>query len=966
VGGTQYVQWNNTSFAVFDKHTGALLYGPAAGNTLFQALGGDCASHNDGDPVVTYDILSGRWILSQFVVGGSNGFSHQCVAVSATQDATGEYYLYDFVTDPTNFIDYPHTGVWPDGYYMSAHVFNSAGTAFLAGRVYVFERDKMIAGLPARQVSSNLANLTGNQFGFVPADLDSLTPPPAGEASFILGPHPSNRALTVSTRVAVTWGATPTIALTTDTIANATTINAPCISGGRSCVPQPPPAGTGDYLDNLSNHFMYRLAYRNNGTQAAPQESLLTNITVGSTTPTSHDAVRWYEFRNAGNSTATPTLFQQSTFDPDGTFRWMGSIAMDKDQDVALGYSESSTTIKPAIWLTGRLGSDPLNTMGAEAQVQAGAGSQTSGAGNRWGDYTSMTLDPVDQCTFYYTNEYLMANGTFNWSTRVAAYKFPSCVPAPAWGTLTGTVTSTETGAPVSGVIVALNNGFAGATNSNGVYSVLVPSGAYTASASDPNRNCTTAIPGNPSVTINVGGTTTQNFTITGDSKLEANGATVDDAPNGNGNGVANKNECFNINANVKNNGCAGETAISATLTTSTPGVTVVNGSSSYPDLAIDQSANNTTPFQVETSNSFVCGTDIALSLNLNYASGNKVVTFTVPTCGGGANQAIPTSQLMTTDPTANDRIGRNGVPSTCAGKANPGGGFPGTHYYQQWTFTNNGGAPACITVNLTAGLGGPGDIESVAYLNSFNPTNISANYLGDSGISGFGTTVGNASYSFTVPALSNFVVIVTTSGSTTQGTIASSVFSGTVSGFYDQTPGPGQCPQAPPPPVLLSAVSRLSNPAGTFDVNLPLTGPVGIEDRSNGGNYSLVLTFDRPVQSGSASVSGVGTSGVPIFNGNTMTIPLSGVGDVQTVTVTVNNVTGTNGGVLPSASVNVGFLIGDTNADRSVGSIDVSQTKAQSGRPETNANFREDVNNNGAITGSDVSLVKSKSGNGL
>src|SRR6266576_1458572 len=147
VGATQYVQWNNTSFAVFDKTTGALLYGPAAGNTLFQPLGGVCASHNDGDPVANYDILSGRWVLSQFVVGAPSGsYSHQCIAVSKTSDATGAYYLYDFVTDPTNFVDYPKIGVWPDGYYMSAHVFNAAGTSYLNGRVYVFERDKMING----------------------------------------------------------------------------------------------------------------------------------------------------------------------------------------------------------------------------------------------------------------------------------------------------------------------------------------------------------------------------------------------------------------------------------------------------------------------------------------------------------------------------------------------------------------------------------------------------------------------------------------------------------------------------------------------------------------------------------------------------------------------------------------------------------------------------------------------------
>src|SRR6478672_2860110 len=216
VGATQYVQWNNTSFAVFNKTTGALEYGPAAGNTLFQALGGVCASHNDGDPVVSYDILAGRWVLSQFVVGGPAGsYSHQCVAVSATSDATGEYYLYDFVTDPTNFVDYPHTGVWPDGYYMSSHVFTagpievpiSVPGAFITARVYVFERAKMIDGLPARMQSVDF----GQQYGLLPADLDSLTPPPAGAAEFVLAPDPVLFDLTDPTRVKVTWDPAPSI-----------------------------------------------------------------------------------------------------------------------------------------------------------------------------------------------------------------------------------------------------------------------------------------------------------------------------------------------------------------------------------------------------------------------------------------------------------------------------------------------------------------------------------------------------------------------------------------------------------------------------------------------------------------------------------------------------------------------------------------------------------------------------------
>src|SRR4051812_27950963 len=275
VGVSQYMQWNNSSFAVFNKNTGALLYGPAAGKTLFQSLGGVCASHNDGDPVVSYDILADRWVVSQFVHGGPAGSnSHQCIAVSQTGDATGRWYLYDFLTDAVNFLDYPHTGVWPDGYYMSGHIFNPAGTSFLFARVYVFERDKMILGQAARMQSQNL---TGSQFGFLPADLDSLTPPPAGEAAFVLGPDPSSRALPDSPRDAVTWGPTPTMTLTESTIANTPTPNANCVGLSRACVPQSGQASANG-LDNIKDHFMYRLAYRNNGTQASPQESLLANI----------------------------------------------------------------------------------------------------------------------------------------------------------------------------------------------------------------------------------------------------------------------------------------------------------------------------------------------------------------------------------------------------------------------------------------------------------------------------------------------------------------------------------------------------------------------------------------------------------------------------------------------------------------------------------------------------------------
>jgi hypothetical protein len=853
VGATQYVQWNNTSFAIFNKTTGALLYGPAAGNTLFQPLGGACATHNDGDPVVSYDLMAGRWVLSQFVVEASPSFSHQCVAVSVSGDATGAYYLYDFVTDPVNFVDYPHMGVWPDGYYMSIHVFNSLGTAQVASRVVVLERDKMLLGQSARMVQADLGKKSNRfQYGFLPADLDSLTPPPAGEAAFVLGPDPSVTNRTDSTRVAVTWGVTPTIALTEATIAVGIT-TAPCVNNtaaqdNRDCVPQPSPAVAADYLDNISSHYMYRLAYRNFGGSPVQESLVVSATTGGSASSPSHGAVRWFEFRNAGNSTATPTSFQVSTFDPDTAYRWLPSIAMDKDHNIALGYSKSSTSIKPGIYMTGRLGTDTINTMGAETTVQAGVGSQTSGAGNRWGDYSAMTLDPIDQCTFYYTNEYLKTNGAFNWSTRIAAYKFPSCTPSPDWGTVNGNVTSCVTGAPMAGVVVSLSNGFAGSSDAAGNYSISVPPGSYTITAADTDRNCTTSSPVSAGVSVTSGNISTQNFCMTGTSNLQYNVLAISDSANGNNNGVVNRNECVQLNVTLKNNGCANETATTATLSTTTPGVTVTQPNSAYPDLAIDASGANATAFKVETSNSFVCGTAISFTLNLTYASGNKSIGFTVPTCSGGANQTIPLSSLTAADLTQSDRLGRDGLPSTCAGKTSPGGGFAGTKFYKTFSFTNSGGAPACFTVQINAALGGAGDIESAAYLTSYIPASIDTNYAGDSGIVGLGTSVGTASYSFTVPALTNFVVVVNTTGTTT-----SSQFSGTVSGFFDFTAGPGACEACIPPATPTITPGGPTTFCAGGSVLLTSSAPTGNQWYLNG---SLIPSATNVTYSATASGS--------------------------------------------------------------------------------------------------------------
>src|SRR5204863_8121905 len=211
-------------------------------------------------------------------------------------------------------------------------------------------------------------------------------------------------------------------------------------------------------------------------------------------------------------------LYQSDNFDPDTSCRWLPSTAIDNDGNIAPGYSKSSPSVFPGIYSTGRLASDPAGTMGAETQMLAGIGVQL-GAGNRWGDYSAMTLDPIDQCTFYYTNEYLKTNGGFNWSTRIAAFKFSSCASAAGlWGTVTGTITSAETGAPISGVTVSLSNGYAGATNANGVYVITVPAGSYTATAADAKRNCASAAPASANVSPQGGGSVTQDFSMTGAS----------------------------------------------------------------------------------------------------------------------------------------------------------------------------------------------------------------------------------------------------------------------------------------------------------------------------------------------------------------------------------------------------------------------------------------------------------------
>jgi len=432
VGATQYVQMVNQGFEVFSK-SGSPLYGPADIATLWAGFGGNCEFNGDGDPVVLYDQLANRWLISQFA--GASIPTDECIAVSQTGDATGAYYRYGY-TLGANFYDYPHLGVWPDAYYMSDNVFNAAGTAYLGPQPFAFNRAAMLTGSPGTAITTtDPAIFNSNNDAILPADLDGSNQPPAG------APNPF-----VEVGFNATW---PLWRFHVDfgnpaasTFTRAATLTPAAYSlictAGRSCVPQ---AGTTSGLDAISSRPMFRSAYRrfDDG-----HEALVGNLTVASG---GVSGIRWWEINNA--TSGTPTFAQQGTYQPDSTWRWMGSAAMDGAGDMALGFSASSASISPEIRYAGRVPSDAAGTLGqGEATLLSGGGSQTL-TGNRWGDYSDMTVDPSDDCTFWYTQEYYPPGvNQFDWKTRIGSFRMPSCV---MW-TLTisksgsGTVTSSPAG----------------------------------------------------------------------------------------------------------------------------------------------------------------------------------------------------------------------------------------------------------------------------------------------------------------------------------------------------------------------------------------------------------------------------------------------------------------------------------------------------------------------------------------
>jgi hypothetical protein len=436
VGPNDYVQAVNTSIGIFSK-TG----NPLATFT-FDALfasagtGTPCDTNNNGDPVALYDAQANRFIVADFAwTNIDDGPYYECIAASKTGDpVSGGWWLYAVRADDDAhpwLNDYPKLGVWSDGIYMSANMFDcvngcGAGTNFAGVRVWALNRDDLYSGAALRVVRFDAGP---GYFTLLPSNLRATATPvqtlsapfkvylPAILLQCADGPNyfVSNDQILFALDVFkfhVDWCNPSASTFTGPTLVGQDTYSEP------SSVPESSGAPN---LDSLGSRLMMQNQYRNiNGNES---------LWIAHTADNAPTGIRWYQVNVTGGTVAT-TPVQQGTYSPDANYRWMPSLAVDRLGNMAVGYSVSSSTQHPDIRYAGRLAGDPLGTLGqGETTVIVGKGSQTScfaGTCSRWGDYSAMTVDPVDDCTFWYTTEYYVADGG-DWQTRIASFRFPAC-----------------------------------------------------------------------------------------------------------------------------------------------------------------------------------------------------------------------------------------------------------------------------------------------------------------------------------------------------------------------------------------------------------------------------------------------------------------------------------------------------------------------------------------------------------
>ena len=1067
VGNDQYVETVNTRYQVWSlnraTHTATSILGPVNINTLWAGFGGACQSQNSGDPVVLYDKVANRWMITQFTSSASGGFYYQCVAVSTTANAAGTYARYAFANPNGNFGDYPKYGVWTDAYYVMAHNFVNTSGGYVAGAFGAMDRTKMLAGDPTATWQVILDPLEG---GHMPADLDGFAPPPGGAPGIFVSLHGDGMHLY---RMKVDFATPANTTRTLQAIMPVAPASAAC--GGGNCIPQPQSPFT---LDSLADRMMFRLAYRN----FIDHESLVISHSVDPNVSGVVSGVRWYEFRISGQPDAVcstyPCTYQQGTIADvaNGRSRWMPSVAMDSAENIIVGYSATGTIEAidaHSIRYTGRAKNDPLGTMTVpETIIFTGTRNEVADGivlPGRWGDYTSTSADPADDCTFWHANEYY-AQGqatNFDWHTRIASTAFPigsdfgQCQPASCTSRPTSAPTIGSASVPGPNQIQITWTGITptpgsyaieravGAVGSEGLYQPLtvVPGTATSFTDTTPQGGVTysyrvlaaTDAAGRCQALVRSGAVSA---TATGGCNLKPifAGLTSASSTGGPNCGIAlswTPGAASCPFRQLKYNIYRG-TVPDFVPSASNRVASCVAGPNSYIDsdgltsgqtyYYVVRAEDNTTGGggacggNEEENNVHVAGTA--------YGSGTQATTSTW-TDGGGdgtsflqlnatgnGNTADPAWRIVRNadDPGANHTAGgayayRNAGPgpnaiysaNVCASAETPvltvGSSTLNLTYWERhqlekgWDgvaieYSRNGGpwtdvpapssstADGCMISDITS------DYAALECTGA-PPINACDYPASKAVITGPSTVPVGTCDTYMTGELTSYgrrchLLTGLTPGDTIQFRWRFTSDPGSqFKGFYlddiavTNIRQPNNCTTAIAAPALTAAASRLTHgAAGPFDLNLPLNG-TGVEPRNAGGNFTVVLKFDRAMQSGNAAVtSGTGTVGSVGFNGNDMLINLTGVTDLQRLTITGTNLTATNGGVLASASLTVGFLIGDTTGNGSVNASDISQTKAQSGQGVTATNFKSDVNVNGVINASDISIVKSRSGAAL
>ena len=439
VGIDYYIQYVNLGWKILNKTDGSVAAGPFRGNTFWAGFGGRCQSNNAGDPIVLYDKQADRWVFSQFV-NRNNTAGIQCFAISTTNDPLGPYHRYQFLF-PGEFNDYPHIGVWDDvsgdrsGYYFVTHDFGNNG--FNQASYAVVERTAMLDGNPAQFVRFTDTFFNGApSFGALPAHLESKELPPSGMCNPFVAARPNQSGYQL-VELCVNW----------DNAASSFLSDPLIVSAGESFNPGPgsisQPGGGAD-LDTLAQfgRIMYRASFRAYPDEVGLKDTMVFTLPVD--IGGGHAAVRWAQINfpdvpqfgdfifKDGFDGDIPvvdpyTVPNQGEYAPDSDDRWMSAISIDKTGNIGMAYSatNSAQSVFPGVRFTTRAHGDPANTLREEQVCVDGGGVQTGNS--RWGDYSSVSVDPVDECTFWATVEYPLSTGGSNWGNRVCSFKMLEC-----------------------------------------------------------------------------------------------------------------------------------------------------------------------------------------------------------------------------------------------------------------------------------------------------------------------------------------------------------------------------------------------------------------------------------------------------------------------------------------------------------------------------------------------------------